>query len=148
MWNPKFFNISGIDDPQIVNKDDLSNQTPNTNKHEEDVEASKSDTDKSDTDKSDRNYELMSKANSELYAIVIDDKVCYYTDTEEEARKRMEDLADRFCSVNPDWKYYVNWVSPNELHVECEQNWLVISYPEIIHRLKCVTIKKIITKEV
>ena len=60
----------------------------------------------------------------------------------------MWDLARRSCRLTPDWRHYLVRVSEDELHIELEQNWVVISYPEVIHRLKCTIIKKLVPRHV
>lgn len=169
MW--KVFNNT-MDEPQLVDpkealpeenadvKDDKSTETvDNTNAGEsadstrsengsdENSESEESESENDcESDSEDDLPGLMTQDNSELYVINIDGHACYYADSEEDAHDRMWDLARRCCRLTPDWKHYVVRVSENEIHVEREQNWIVISYPEVIHRLRCSTIKKLVPR--
>jgi hypothetical protein len=140
---------SSIDDPQIVDTPEVPRDEPGKPQPENKQVETESDEEASDTEaaseesseeeseeESDTEYETIDVVpDSEMYAISVDGKPRYYVRTPDEADLCMWHVARRLVHLSPDYKTRYVKVGKNELHIERQCNWYVMSYAETVHRL-------------
>lgn len=115
-----------IDEPQLVNRIDIPiNKKINT-----------------DYDENSSEY-IDCVDNSQLFLITIDDIPEYYVKTVDEADKCIWNIANQITKLNPNYSYrYVN-LRNNNIHVERHHNFFLVSYDEVIHRIRYDVIRGI-----
>jgi len=121
---------SSIDEPQVVEHPEISSDR-------EKPETSDSENESSGSEENKAEYQtLKSIPDSDRYVLSINERPKYYVKTAEEADICMWHVARCLCKLDPDYTTRYVRVGRNALNIERECNWYVISYPEIVHRLR------------
>ena len=130
---------ASVDEPQIVDREEVPIEKPVATEPKTESEETDRKEESEAEESSDEEEDCETVAivpDSEMYAISVDGEPRYYVRTPEEANLCMWHLARRLVYLTPDYTTRYVKVGKNELHIEHQCNWYVISYPETIHRLK------------
>ena len=140
-------NISTIDDPQLVDTDDVRSTSLEKESPEYIEEKTEQYSDNEDEDDEVDCETVVVVPDSEMYVISVNDKPHYYVRTQDEADLCMWHVARNLVNLSPNFTTRYVKVGINELHIERQCNWYVMSYAETIHRLSYCAIYGINTSQ-
>jgi len=124
---------NSFDEPEIIDS-------------EEKVEFSATDYDNEDKQNTGESV-ILTATGQELYLITIDNEPEYYVETLKHAEECIWHIARLMCNADSD--YTVSYVKrDNEIQVEKRYNWFLVSYDELIHRVRFDRIRGVCMKSV